>query len=114
MGFVEEVAEEAKDFFEDFFELLAERTREKKPALEVGAARPAFFFAQRIESILAVIFGASILVSAVTATFLGFSTIGELLGALINSWWGRILMGVIGSSYLVTALWRLLNIRQKM
>jgi len=46
-----------------------------------------------------------------TATFLGFPQLSDLLDALIYNSLGRIFMAIIGTSYLITALWHLLHLK---
>lgn len=119
MHFLEELWEEAADFFEDFWDHLTEReiTAKKTKTLVVSGAevavRPAYLFAERIDNLLKFIFGLSIALSAFTATFLGFSSLSELVDTLINSVWGRVSMFIIGISYLIIALWKLLHLENK-
>ncbi len=112
-----ELKEEAADFFEDFGEFFFHIRRHPRLARRVivgGIAttvRPAYLFAERLDNLLKVIFGASITVSAITATFVGFTKLSDLLGVLIFTFWGRLLMAIIGLGYLLTALWRLLDLK---
>ena len=115
--FFEELFDEAEDFFEDFFEHLLERRPKepsKKKTLVVNgvavAVRPAYVFAERVDNALKGIFGVSIFISAVTASFLGFSSLSELLDALIFSFWGRAVMLIIGLSYLLIAVWKFMHL----
>jgi hypothetical protein len=117
----EELFEEVEDFFEDFWEHVLRR-QPKEPVKErravingvAVAVRPAYIFAERVDNLLRIIFGLSILVSAITASFLGFSTLSDLLGILIFTWWGRIVMFAIGLSYFVIGIWKLMHIGHKL
>ena len=111
-----ELLEEAEDFFDDFLEdVLDDRKIPKLKKFNLyGAAvmvRPAYIFAERVENLLKVIFGFSMVASGVMATFLGFTRTSELLYALIDTIIGRVLMVVIGISYLIIGLWKILHIK---
>jgi len=115
--YIEELKEEAADFFEDFWEHLSKHKPKvpfkKKIANVNGIAisvRPAYLFAERVDNLLKVLFGISITISALTATFLGFSSLSDLLEILIFSLIGRFIMFTIGISYLTIALWKLLHL----
>lgn len=116
---IAEIREEAVDFFEDFGEIFFRRNR-RFPAKEreivingvLVKARPAYLFAERIDNLLKLVFGLSICLSAISSTFLGFIKLSDLLEVLIFSWWGRILMIVIGLSYLITGIWKLAHINK--
>jgi hypothetical protein len=107
--------EESDDFFEDFFK---KRKRLKKNLKRVRlyganvAVRPAYLFAERIESLLKIVFGFSIFVSAIIASFWGFTRTSELLTALINSALGRVFMIFIGFSYFIIGLWKILQLHK--
>ena len=113
-----ELKEEAEDFFDDFHEDIFKKKKIRKHIRTVKlygatvAVRPAYVFAERIESLLKVIFGFSILVSAVLASFWGFTRTSELLASLITSTIGRILMIVIGFSYFIVGLWKVLHLHK--
>lgn len=119
MHFFEEFWEEVSDFFEDFSDHLIKRPgniKKTKTAVVGGvevAVRPAYLFAERIDNYLKIIFGFSIAVSAFTATFLGFASLSELIDTLVSSIWGRSLMFVIGVSYLIIAVWKLMHLGDK-
>jgi hypothetical protein len=119
VDFIEELWDEVTDFFEDFFELLTERsTKEptRKRTVVINGTekivRPAYIFAERVDNSLRIVFGGSILVSAISATFLGFSSLSELVEALLFSILGRVVLSIIGFSYLIIALWRLMHVRK--
>jgi hypothetical protein len=114
--FFEELWDEVTDFNEDLWEHLLKKPSRKvktKTAIIGGveiSVRPAYIFAERIDNLLKVIFGFSIAISAFTATFLGFSSLSELIHVLTNSILGRVGMFLIGISYLVIAFWKLLHL----
>ena len=113
-----ELKEEAEDFFDDFHEDIFKKKKIRKHIRQVKlygatvAVRPAYIFAERIESLLKVIFGFSILVSALLASFWGFTRTSVLLTTLITSTLGRILMIVIGFSYFIVGLWKVLHLHK--
>lgn len=118
--FWEEFTDELSDFFEDYAEHLFKkrptRIPKEKTAVINGAlvaVRPAYLFAERIDNLLKIIFGISLCISAFTATFLGFSSLSQLVDVLTNSIPGRSIMFVIGASYLLTAFWRMLHLGDK-
>lgn len=118
--FITDLWEEASDFFEDIYDHLIDRDDDhRKATVEVSIngltrkVRPAYIFAQRIEAILILIISCSIIISAVTASFLGFPTLSDLLHMLIFSWWGRCIMIIIGLSYFLISVWRLLHLGTK-
>lgn len=117
--FIEEIADEISDFFEDFREhALRKGVKQKvqtKEAVINGVlvnVRPAYIFAERIDNLLKILFGISITVSAFTASFFGFATLSQLVESLVNSLWGRIIMFVVGISYLIIAIWKLMHIEK--
>lgn len=116
-GFFAEIWDEAEDFFDDLGEHLLGRRRTrriKERTVNLNGVmvrvRPAYLFAERLDNTLKLIFGVSICISAVTATFLGFSTLSQLLEALISNTGGRILMFVIGLSTLTTGIWKMIHL----
>lgn len=118
--FFEELAEEAEDFFGDYLELVFKKKRirplRQKEALVGGVVfvvRPAYLFAERIDNLLKIVFGVSICLSAITATFLGFTKLSDLLDVLIGTLWGRGIMFVIGSSYFVVSFWKILHLKDR-
>jgi hypothetical protein len=116
-GLYAEIKEEALDFFEDFGEILFHFRRHPRTfrQLNIGGlvttVRPAYLFAERIDNCLKLIFAASIIVSACTASFVGFIKLSDLLEVLMFTTPGRVLMGCIGGASLITSLWRLLSIK---
>jgi hypothetical protein len=109
--------EEIDDFFEDFTEAIF-RTRFRRYAprhVQLGgvsmAVRPAVLFADRLDTLLKLVFGVSITVSAWTATFVGFVKLSDLLDVLISTTAGRACMMVIGLCATLSALWKLLQIK---
>ncbi len=110
-----EFFEEAEDFFEDFFDLFSHKklSHNLKQVNWYGSTRlvrPAYIFAQKVENFLKVVFGVSIMVSALLATFWGVTRTSELLTGLITSLPGRIFMLLIGFSYLMIGIWKLFNL----
>lgn len=116
-NFFHEIWEEFEDFFEDLSEhLFHYKPKHKIPKRNVviggvqTAVRPAYLFAERLDNNLKLLFGVSMIISAITASFFGYSTLSELLKELITSVPGRIFMFAIGTSYFITALWKLLHL----
>lgn len=114
-----EIREEFVDFVEDYNDLLRRRGPRsdinKKTAVikgELAEIRPAYLFAERIDNLIKVLFGVSILISAITSSFVGFASLSQLVDTLIDSIPGRIAMVVIGLSYLMIATWKLLHLNQ--
>ena len=113
----ENISEEAKDFFKSLFS----KKKYKKGALKtyrpikiygfISLARPAYIFAERIDNLLKVIFSISIITSALVASLWGFTRLSELIEYLITSTLGRVLLLIIGLSYLLIAVWKLLHLR---
>lgn len=119
MDFFDEIIDEVDDFIEDFAEHFGKKPRKQIREREVtinGVAtrvRPAYIFAERIDNVLKIIFGLSILISATTSSFLGIETLSGLLDVLITTFWGRFLMVLIGFSYFIIAFWKLLHLHSK-
>lgn len=115
-----ETIEEAQDFFEDYLEFFWKSREHREPELKtyfVGGVkvrvRPAYLFAERIDNMLKILFASSICISALTATYLGFTGLSDLLDVLITTWWGRSMMFVIGSAYFLIATWKLMHLGEK-
>lgn len=115
--FFGELWEEAEDFFDDFAEHFFNRPRPRKIEWRkvylngvITRVRPAYLFAERLDNTLKLIFGISMCISAITATFLGFSTLSQLLEVLISTISGRILMFIIGLSTLTTGVWKMIHL----
>ncbi len=119
--FREELREEFYDFFDDYFEHFTKRrthpeTHKQRQVVLNGmviAVRPAYLFAERIDNLLKILFAVSIVLSAITSTFLGFVKLSDLLEVLINTMWGRCFMFIIGMSYLLISLWKLMHVGKK-
>lgn len=116
-NFFEEFWDEISDFFEDLSDHLFKRKpkepKKTKTVVIGGIAttvRPAYLFAERIDNLIRIFFGLSIIISALTATFLGFASLGDLVEVLIFNFWGRILAFLIGLSYLTIGLWKILHL----
>jgi len=118
--FFEELWEEGSDFFEDFWEHVRHRgpstPRYTKPVVIDGVAtrvRPAYLFAERVDNMIRLVFGVSICLSAFSATFLGYTKLSDLLEMLMYTFLGRVAMCVIGGSYVLIALWKLMRLQDK-
>lgn len=113
MVMLEEIIEEAKDFFEDVFEHLFEKDGEKnKNTIAVHErTRLAYLFTERVDSFIKIIFGVSILLSAIVASVWGFVAVGDMVRSLVSSLPGRMLLVFIGACYLVNGLWRFFHTR---
>lgn len=115
-----EVKEEFWDFVEDFGDLLKKRPPRKdtkqKPVVvggQLAFVRPAYLFAERVENAIKILFGVSVLLSAVTSTFVGFASLSGLVEALLKTLVGRVVLFIIGLSYLIVASWKILHLNQK-
>jgi hypothetical protein len=120
MELLEEIWDEVTDFFEDLFEhLVKQHPKETKESRQVvidgvvTTVRPAYLFAARVDNLLRIIFGASVVASALTATVLGFSSLSGLVDTLISTLWGRLLLFLIGASYLTIGLWKSLHLTER-
>ncbi len=116
---IEEIKEEFVDFIEDFGDLIKKRTPNKdikqKSAIirgQITYIRPAYLFAERVENGIKLLFGVSLLISAVTSTFIGFASLSQLVEVLMRSVAGRAVMFMIGLSYLILALWKTLHLNK--
>jgi hypothetical protein len=78
----------------------------------VTRVRPALLFADRLDHLLKALFALSIIGSGLSASFVGFIKLSDLLEVLIFSWPGRVAMVVIGTGSLLTSLWKLLEVKQ--
>lgn len=117
--FFEEIWDEITDFFEDFSEQFFKKPKkatESRTVLIGGVrrtVRPAYIFAERIDNLIKLVIGASITISAFTATFLGFASLSDLIDLLIKSFLGRTFMFFTGLSYLIIAFWKLSHLNPK-
>lgn len=108
--------EEIADFFEDFIEVFTKEEvhhhteRKTNVAGHIQNVRPAYIFAERLDHFLKIVFGVSIFISAFTATFVGFIKLSDLLEFLTRSIPGRGIMLVIGLSYILLGVWKLINL----
>lgn len=114
-----EFLEEFLDFFEDLGEIVFRKKPKKvrKPREitlygTIVKVKPAYVFADRIENSLKTIFGFSILVSAIIASFWGLTGLSELLDILIKSILGRVIMLVIGFSYFIIGVWKIAHLKK--
>lgn len=115
----EELFEELEDFIEDIIESFTrkkfKRKRKKRTAFIRGVevkVRPAVIFAERLEGLLKIIFGVSIIVSAIVAFFWGLTGTSDLLRLLIKTFWGRLFMIFVGGSYALIGLWKLAKLKK--
>ena len=105
----EEIIEEGKDFFEDIFEHLFERKeniKSKDSPSVIERTKLAYQFSERIDSMMKIVFGGSILISGVVASVWGFASVGDLVKTFVSSWPGRFVLLIIGISYLINGFWR--------
>lgn len=114
---IEEIQEEAADFWEDVSEHLFKgkklpATIEKTNALPLSTIRPAYLFADRVDSLIKILFGVSIIVSGIGAAFWGFSSISDLVKALVDSLLGRLVLVIVGLSYLITGIWKFFHLHK--
>jgi hypothetical protein len=116
--FFEELGDEVGDFFEDFWEHalhhIPSKPRSMRAAVINGVStsvRPAYLFAERVDNTIRCIFGTSICISAVSATFLGYTKLSDLLEMLMHSVTGRVAMFIIGMSYILIAVWKLMQLK---
>lgn len=111
----EKVIEEAKDFFEDIFEHLLEKDHRKvKETPEIiERTHLAYQFTERVDSLMKIILGSSISISAIIATVWGFTAVGDMVRMLVNNPLGRVILLFIGLSYLVNGIWRFFHARSK-
>jgi hypothetical protein len=116
--FFEELWDEVSDFFEDFIEAIFRlddfRPHKSKTIVihgHLAKVKPAYVFAERLDHFMKVVFGISIILSALAATFVGFIKLSDLLDVLINNFFGRVVMIIIGISYMLLGLWKLIHIQ---
>jgi hypothetical protein len=116
--YFEDIGEEAKDFFKNFFKPYDYKKPIKNDYKTIKAygfmqyVRPAYVFAERIDNILKILFSISIITSALVASIWGFTRLSELIEFLITSTIGRIIIFIIGLSYLLIAVWKLLHLKE--
>lgn len=104
----EEIIDEAKDFFEDIFEHTFERdesNKKKGQSLSQRTVR-AYRFTERVDSVMKIVFGTSIFVSAVIASVWGFASMGAIVESFVSGWVGRFALILIGVSYTINGVWR--------
>ena len=116
--FFEDIREEAADFFKNFFKPYDQKksTEEDYKTITMYGfmqyVRPAYVFAERIDNILKILFSISIITSALVASIWGFTRLSELIEFLIASTIGRIIIFIIGVSYLLIAVWKLIHLKE--
>lgn len=103
-----EFFEEGADFFEDIFEHFFEHDEKRKKQGQslTERTRHAYQFTERVDSFMKIVFGASIIVSAVIASVWGFASVSAVVEAFVSSFPGRFVLLIIGVSYLVNGVWR--------
>jgi hypothetical protein len=112
----DEISDLWEDFLEHFLKIKPTHPPKKKAVLIHGVlttVRPAYILSERIDNILKFVFALSIIVSALTATFVGFIKLSDLLELLINTTAGRFLMFFIGISYLISSAYKLIHLPEK-
>src|SRR5688572_22789859 len=113
---IAEIKEEFVDFIEDYKELLrkqpAKQTKQKPAVIsgQMTLIRPAYLFAERVDNGIKILFGISVLLSAITSTFVGFASLSGLVDVLLKSLPGRLILLIIGFSYVIIALWKTLHL----
>lgn len=117
---IAEIKEEFVDFIDDYNDLIRRRPSKKQLAKkaavirgELTFIRPAYLFAERVDNGIKILFGVSVVISALTSTFFGFASLSGLVETLIKTAPGRILLFVIGFSYVIIALWKTLHLNAK-
>ncbi len=78
----------------------------------VVMVRPAYVLAEKVVNLLKIIFGVSIIASGFVAAYWGVTRVSELISLLVTTTLGRIIIIVIGLSYLIVGLWKLANIHE--
>lgn len=117
---IEDLTDEVEDFWEDFLEHAtgkkAKKIHKKKEVMLYGTAvlvRPAYIFAERIDNLLKIIFGASVMISAIVSSIWGFTGLSDLLDFLIHSLVGRTILFLIGTSYLILGIWKFFHLHKE-
>jgi hypothetical protein len=113
-----ELKEELFDFVEDVFEIFIHKHSHKNKNLRtvllngiVVSVRPAQIFAERIEGLLRMVMGISVLISAFLATSRGFLGLSDFIDFLVTSLFGRAVLFIVGVSYLILGIWKLGHIK---
>ena len=105
--YFENIGEEASDFFKNFFKPYVHKkpTEGDYKTIKMYGfmqyVRPAYIFAERIDNILKILFSISIITSALVASVWGFTRLSKLIEFLITSTIGRVIIFIIGLSYLL-------------
>lgn len=71
-------------------------------------ARPIYGLAERIRGVLYLVIGLSVVYAAFIASMEGITGLTEVASALINSLPGRVILIVLGLSYVAYALWKII------
>ena len=110
----------ALDFSEDLLEIFfGERARERRKPIatnlygSLALVRPAYLFATRVNGLVKIVAGVSVLGSALLATLWGYASTKDLLLALIESLLGRVIAVLLGCSILVVGLWEFTRRRER-
>lgn len=117
---IEELWDGVVDLGDDLLEtFLGRRPRKRKEPIETNLygtltlVRPAYLFATRVNGMVKVIAGVSVLGSALLATVWGYASTKDLLAALVSSLPGRIVAMILGFSILIVGLWEVSRRREK-
>jgi len=110
---LKELFDEMLDFIDDFsFKKVNHGLKKVNSFGRQVEVRPAYLFAQKVEYSLKFIFGISMIISAIMASFWGITRTSELLSQLIGSILGRFFLFVIGLSYAILGVWKVLNLEK--
>lgn len=105
------LAEGFLDDVDDFCCIIFKKRRKIHKRMKKGMGKqgkPAYSASERIRGFLYVIIGASLVLTAIIASRYGVTGIGDLLNLLINTWWGRLLILLIGAANLMYGLYKLI------
>lgn len=103
-----EILEEAQDFFEDIIEHFQKpkgKGHRDSPDI-IRRTKLAYHFTERVDSLIKIVIGGSVIVSAIGSTAWGFASMGDLVRAFVDSWPGRMVLILLGISYVINGIWR--------
>lgn len=106
-----EFIDEFKDFFEDLYDHLFDKQKLAQIDQQTLIARTqnAYHFTERFDGLMKMIFGLSVIISAIISAVWGFAGLGDIVKMLVTSLLGRFALVFIGTSYLINGYWRLIN-----